>query len=103
MRSSTPAQASCESASHVRLGALRITVSDDGVGGATESGSGLQGLRDRLARRAAASGREPTRRRHDGHRVCPDHAIFRQGLRQARSDLAGNSEAGPDPSGARSL
>ncbi len=33
----------------VAAGALDLTVTDDGVGGADLSGSGIQGLRDRLA------------------------------------------------------
>jgi signal transduction histidine kinase len=33
----------------VAAGALRLSVTDDGVGGADPSGSGIQGLRDRLA------------------------------------------------------
>jgi signal transduction histidine kinase len=36
-------------AAHVEDGALRVHVRDDGVGGARPDGSGLLGLRDRLA------------------------------------------------------
>jgi signal transduction histidine kinase len=36
-------------AAHVEQHALRVTVRDDGVGGARLEGSGLQGLADRLA------------------------------------------------------
>ncbi|WP_051324502.1 GAF domain-containing protein [Candidatus Solirubrobacter pratensis] len=44
------AQASCaEVAAQIRDGSLRIQVRDDGVGGARAEGSGLQGLKDRVA------------------------------------------------------
>src|SRR6185503_18085043 len=36
-------------AAQVENGSLRVEVRDDGVGGARPDGSGLQGLRDRLA------------------------------------------------------
>ena len=36
-------------AARIHDGALRVEVRDDGVGGARPDGSGLQGLKDRLA------------------------------------------------------
>ena len=41
--------ASAAVAARVQNGTLRVEVRDDGVGGARPDGSGLQGLRDRLA------------------------------------------------------
>ena len=48
-------------------GAIEAVISDDGRGGADPTGSGLQGLADRLATlERPAPGGESTRSRHDG-------------------------------------
>ena len=44
-----PVRVASSSRATSRAGVLRLTVTDDGVGGADASGSGIQGLGDRMA------------------------------------------------------